>query len=205
MRPQAEPLQQGSAQEPSLPVSVICPLLSASTAGAGRAARIPALSHGSHRGHGAGSPGRGCRVGSPDLPGPSDQRPTLAAPVRQGWELSTQLAPCPSPPRASSQAHQLGARLQPPTQRFPLHSPSGTPQQTQTGQIGRGLYPCWDHPPPGTRILCPSCFLHSPTDVGSYLRASGGAECPGCGQRPPAHVPAVPHAVRAPLPIGLFP
>lgn len=48
-----------------------------------------------------------------------------------------------------------------------------------------------------------SCAVRE--DVRSYLRAPGGLGRPGRGERPPARVPAVPRAVRAPVPAGLLP
>ncbi|XP_045426502.1 RING finger protein 207 isoform X2 [Pipistrellus kuhlii] len=44
-----------------------------------------------------------------------------------------------------------------------------------------------------------------PADVGGHLRAPGGPGRPGRGGRTPARVPAVPRAVRAPVPAGLLP
>lgn len=51
--------------------------------------------------------------------------------------------------------------------------------------------------------LPPPCAVLA--DVGSYLRAPGGPRRPGRRERPPARVPAVPRAVRTPLPARLLP
>ncbi|XP_036855741.1 RING finger protein 207 isoform X2 [Manis javanica] len=48
------------------------------------------------------------------------------------------------------------------------------------------------------------CSCAVAEDVGSHLRTPGGPGLPGRGERPPAHMPAVPRAIRAPVPDGLL-
>ena len=108
--------------------------------------------------------------------------------------LAPPRASCPFSPRPALQPPAPGPRCSLLPAPPPLDAARGP-----AGQVGgrrrRGRGAAGAPPP--------SCAV--PEDVGSYLCAPGGPGRPGRGERPPARVPAVPRAVRAPLPAGLLP